>query len=44
MKIIIEQKEGKWQVTFDNGMPVIKYNSLLKLCKALMAYAKGQNL
>ncbi len=44
MKITIEKVDEKWQLTFDNGTPVVHYNSLLKLAKALMQYAKGQNL
>ncbi len=44
MKITIEKVEEKWQLTFDNGMPVVHYGTLFKLARALMKFAKGQNL
>ena len=44
MKITIKRVGEKWHLTFDNGKPVVKYGSLLKLAKALLAYAIGEKL
>lgn len=43
MKIEIELTNGWWHLKLDN-QGGIKYRKLCKLAKALMAYAKGQNL
>ena len=44
MKITIEKTNGKWELTFGDNKPVVKYGTLFKLAKALMQYAKGQKL
>lgn len=44
MRIVIEQKEGWWYLTLSAEGEAVKYKSLWKLAKALLAYAKGQKL
>ncbi len=45
MKISIEKKEdGKWYLNLDSDKADTHYGSLYKLTRALLKYAKGQNL